>query len=410
MIKENLNDLNKEIIQIFEQHKIQESDMLNVYKNCLKDFERAYVTKMEIEENVLNSLRDIVWYNLEHKNEHDLTKLGNKFPTFMTFCDKDNIISLDEAQNLIGELNEIHRNFNEKPMYFCYMTGPLENFEDNTSINVLTTTYHLIDEKYLADNKAINILLNDYKTRIIDLEKKRNIYTNKEYDLTLIEIIKKDNINNFFDIDENILTNENHKLLYENKPIYIIHYLNMEKASFSYGICSELNESEIKHNCIIKQGSYGSPILNFANNKIIGITKEQNRNYNLGTFLKIPITEFKKQIDYNKSLEEEKKKNKLKKIKPEDTNILLEKPKMMIVFKTIKVSFPMAVDFGTTIEELLKNFLKIIKGKNKIDLKKEKIGFLFNSVRLNKNEKILKIVVEKYFNNRRLPTIIVTHL
>lgn len=318
-------------------------------------------------------------------------------------------ITFEETQRILEQMKNCICKINAQEMYGTGFFLRI-NFEDNTNINVLTTTYHLIDEKYLADNKVINILLNDYKTRIIDLEKKRNIYTNKEYDLTLIEIIKKDNINNFFDIDENILSNENHKLLYENKPIYIIHYLNMEKASFSYGICSELNESEIKHNCIIIQGSYGSPILNFTNNKIIGITKEQNRNYNLGILLKNPIIEFKKQIDYNKSLEEEKKKNKLKKIKPEDTNILLEKPKMMIVFKTIKVSFPMAVDFGTTIEELLKNFLKIVKGKNKIDLKKDKIGFLFNSVRLNKNEKILKIVVEKYFNNRRLPTIIVTHL
>ena len=318
-------------------------------------------------------------------------------------------ITFEETQKILNQMQNCICKINAQEMYGTGFFLKI-NFEDNTSINVLTTSYHLIDEKYLTDNKEINILLNDYKTRIIDLEKKRNIYTNKEYDLTLIEINKKDDINNFFDIDENILSNDNPKLFYENKPIYIIHYLNMEKVSFSYGICSELNEAEIKHTCIIKQGSYGSPILNFANNKVIGITKEQNRNYNLGTLLKIPITEFKKQIDINKALELEKKKNKSKKIKLEDTNILLEKPKMMIVFKTVKVSIPMAVDFGTTIEELLKNFLKVTKGKNKIDIRKTKIGFLCNSVRLNKNEKILKILVEKYFNNRKLPTIVVTHL
>ena len=318
-------------------------------------------------------------------------------------------ITFEETQKILNQMQNCICKINAQEMYGTGFFLKI-NFEDNTSINVLTTSYHLIDEKYLTDNKEINILLNDYKTRIIDLEKKRNIYTNKEYDLTLIEINKKDDINNFFDIDENILSNDNPKLLYENKPIYIIHYLNMEKVSFSYGICSELNEAEIKHTCIIKQGSYGSPILNFANNKVIGITKEQNRNYNLGTLLKIPITEFKKQIDINKAIELEKKKNKSKKIKLEDTNILLEKPKMMIVFKTVKVSIPMAVDFGTTIEELLKNFLKVTKGKNKIDIRKTKIGFLCNSVRLNKNEKILKILVEKYFNNRKLPTIVVTHL
>ena len=318
-------------------------------------------------------------------------------------------ITFEETQKILNQMQNCICKINAQEMYGTGFFLKI-NFEDNTSINVLTTSYRLIDEKYLTDNKEINILLNDYKTRIIDLEKKRNIYTNKEYDLTLIEINKKDNINTFFDIDENILSNDNPKLFYENKPIYIIHYLNMEKVSFSYGICSELNESEIKHSCIIKQGSYGSPILNFANNKVIGITKEQNRNYNLGTLLKIPITEFKKQIDINKAIELEKKKNKSKKIKLEDTNILLEKPKMMIVFKTVKVSIPMAVDFGTTIEELLKNFLKVTKGKNKIDIRKTKIGFLCNSVRLNKNEKILKILVEKYFNNRKLPTIVVTHL
>jgi len=318
-------------------------------------------------------------------------------------------ITFEETQRILDQMKNCICKINAQEMYGTGFFLKI-NFEDNTSINVLTTSYRLIDEKYLTDNKEINILLNDYKTRIIDLEKKRNIYTNKEYDLTLIEINKKDNINTFFDIDENILSNDNPKLFYENKPIYIIHYLNMEKVSFSYGICSELNEAEIKHTCIIKQGSYGSPILNFANNKVIGITKEQNRNYNLGTLLKFPITEFKKQIDINKALELEKKKNKSKKIKLEDTNILLEKPKMMIVFKTVKVSIPMAVDFGTTIEELLKNFLKVTKGKNKIDIRKTKIGFLCNSVRLNKNEKILKILVEKYFNNRKLPTIVVTHL
>ena len=70
----------------------------------------------------------------------------------------------------------------------------------------------------------------------------------------------------------------------------------------------------------------------------------------------------------------------------------------------------MVVDYGTTIEDLIKKFLKKVKGKTYFDVKKIQTGFLFNSVRLNKNEKLLKSVVEKYFKNRRLPTIIVAHL
>ena len=93
-----------------------------------------------------------------------------------------------------------------------------------------------------------------------------------------------------------------------------------------------------------------------------------------------------------------------------EDNLKTEKPKIMIVFKTVKVSYPITVEFGTTIEELLRNFLKKVKRKKYIDIENSKIGFLFNSVRLNKNQKVLQNVVEKYFNNRRLPTIIVTHL
>ena len=91
-------------------------------------------------------------------------------------------------------------------------------------------------------------------------------------------------------------------------------------------------------------------------------------------------------------------------------NLIEEKPKIMIVFKSTKISYGMVFDYGTTIEELIKTFLRKVKGKAYYDIKKINTGFLFNSVRLNKNEKIMKTVVEKYFKNRRLPTIIVTHL
>ena len=138
--------------------------------------------------------------------------------------------------------------------------------------------------------------------------------------------------------------------------------------------------------------------------------------------MRLPIKEFKNLIDNPKkaqlinNLKEKSINNSiLKSITSNNNNIYIEdnnkeKPKMMIVFKTVKVSYPMTVDFGTSIRELLKQFLKKVKRKKEIDIGDTKIGFLFNSVRLNKNEKALKDVVEKYFNNRRLPTIIVTHL
>ena len=329
-------------------------------------------------------------------------------------------ITLEETEKILEQMKKYICKINANEIYG---TGFFLTFKflDNAIINVLMTSYRLIDDEYLKENREINLLLNGNDTKVIDLEKKRKIYSNKDYDITLIELLKNDNINDYFELDENIFSQENQKLLFENKSIYIIHYLNMENVSVSFGFLSELNESEIKHTCMIKSGSYGSPILNFANNRIIGISKEQNRNTTFATFLKSPIDEFKKQIEIQKQKENINLKGKnINNITLKnktfnsslitDTNIIIEKPKMMIVFKTVKVSIPLAVDYGTTIRELLKKFLKVTKGSNKIDIQKTKIGFLFNSVRLNKNEKILKNVVEKYFNNRRLPTIIVTHL
>ena len=330
-------------------------------------------------------------------------------------------ITLEETEKIMEQMKKYICKINANEIYGTGFFLKIK-YSDNTIISVLTTSYRLINDEYLKENREINLLLNDNTTKVIDLDKKRKIYSNKDHDITLIEMIKNDKINNYFELDENVLSGENPKTLYENKSVYIIHYLNMENVSVSYGFLSELNESEIKHTCIIKSGSYGSPILNFINNRIIGISKEQNRNTNLATFLKIPIKEFKKQIDaqqISQNINNSKEKNNnnknlnsktLNSVIITEANIIKEKPKMMIVFKTVKVSIPLAVDYGTTIGELLKQFLKITKGIKNIDFQKTKIGFLFNSVRLNKSEKILKSVVEKYFSNRRLPTIIVTHL
>ena len=343
-------------------------------------------------------------------------------------------VTFEETQKILDQMKKCICKINAREIYgtgfFCKL-----RYLDNTSYNVLTTSYSLIDEDYLKENNEINLLLNNGDTRVIYLDNKRKIYSSKEYDLTLIQLRKKDNILNYFEIDENLLSQENPKAFFENKSIYTIHYLNMEKVSVSYGFLTELNESEMKHTCIIKSGSYGSPILNSLNNKIIGISKEQNNTLDSGTFLKLPIIEFNNQnnqtsipnksSNVNNLSENDNNINNINNINNNtktnnllssrnkilyNTNLTTEKPKMMIVFKTVKVSYGMVVDYGTTIEDLIKKFLKKVKGKTYFDVKKIQTGFLFNSVRLNKNEKLLKSVVEKYFKNRRLPTIIVAHL
>ena len=123
-------------------------------------------------------------------------------------------------------------------------------------------------------------------------------YTNEEYDTTIIEIKKEDNINNYLELDDIIINdisnNINKNKEYINKTIYIIQYPE-NNLSVSYGILDNIYEDkkyDFNHKCSTKFGSSGSPILNISN-KIIGIHKEgYNNKYNIGTFLNYPIREF----------------------------------------------------------------------------------------------------------------------
>jgi hypothetical protein len=68
------------------------------------------------------------------------------------------------------------------------------------------TNYHVLNEKYFEENKVIYLLLNnDNEAKKIDLNIKRVIYYNKDYDTTIIEIKEEDKIKEYLELDDNIL-------------------------------------------------------------------------------------------------------------------------------------------------------------------------------------------------------------
>ena len=165
---------------------------------------------------------------------------------------------------------------------------------------VLMTNNHVINDDILnQENVKLKLdIEKEEDLKEIILNKNRMKYTNKEYDITIIEIKPEDNINNYLELDENIINdlvnNINKNKGYINKTIYIIQYPEGE-LSVSYGILDKIYEDKkynFNHKCSTRGGSSGSPILNI-NNKIIGIHKEgNNKQYNKGTFLNYPIKEF----------------------------------------------------------------------------------------------------------------------
>ena len=176
---------------------------------------------------------------------------------------------------------------------------------NNIDIPVLITNYHILDEQYLEDKKnKITISISDSKEFLtINLNEKRTIYCNKEYDTVIIEIKpEKDKIDDFMELDDDIFR-KNSNITYNKESIYIIHYPNSEKAKVSYSLINTIEDNIITHYCYTYRGSSGSPILNLKNNKIIGIHKEGSAHFkiNFGTYLKDPINEFKnKYIENNK--------------------------------------------------------------------------------------------------------------
>ena len=230
---------------------------------------------------------------MDVQKEHNL----NGYPTVISYeCTKKIIEQMDKniCRIKIGNI--------QGTGFFCKIPFP----DNNNMILVFITNNHIINEDILNNNNK-NIIIQikeEKKERILNI-KNRMIYTNEEYDVTIIEIKEIDNINYNLELDDiiinDILYNNNENDLYKYKTIYIIQYPESE-LSVSYGIIDEIyldKEYNFNHLCSTRNGSSGSPILN-KNNKLIGIHKEgkNKNNYNIGTFLNYPIKEFIKQ-NYN---------------------------------------------------------------------------------------------------------------
>ena len=164
---------------------------------------------------------------------------------------------------------------------------------ENKKSSVLMTANHVINESNIKQFKYID--LND-KRIPLDINEKTKIYYNKNYDITIIEIknkiIKEEDKVKIKYLELDNIFKESHEIIFENKSIYIPQYPNGQEVVVSYGILKHIKDMTIKHRCCTDKGSSGSPILNLSNNKLIGLHKGGGKNYNFGTFLKIPIQEY----------------------------------------------------------------------------------------------------------------------
>ena len=180
--------------------------------------------------------------------------------------------------------------------FFCKISYP--NTEEK--IPVLMTNYHIIDDNFIENKKILKLSI-DGNLKVLNINKNSKIYSSprNKYDIMIIKIKEEDldEFKNYLELESNIFNKDSEKL-FQDEPIYILHYPNNEEISVSYGVGIEkINDFDIKHLCNTLNGSSGSPILHSLTHKVIGIHKgfinktEKKDKFNIGTFLKFPLSE-----------------------------------------------------------------------------------------------------------------------
>ena len=173
--------------------------------------------------------------------------------------------------------------------FFCEFPVP----NKNGNAYALITNNHIINEEVLQEGIPINIGIdNNRENRIISIKNDRKVYTNRETDITIIEIIEKDGITNFLKLDENIYNSD----ILKKSNIYFLYYLGDDNTSrVSFGMLQNIEKDIILHNCASGRGSTGGPLLSSKTHKVIGIHKGcsmKPKHINIGGLLSQALSEF----------------------------------------------------------------------------------------------------------------------
>ena len=212
-----------------------------------------------------------------------------------------NIVPYESSKKIIDQMEKtickIRTENQQGTGFFCKIPFP----DKNKLLPVLITVNHVINEELLYRNNMEILLEIKGGENIKRLNLNNRIkYTNRAYDITIIEIQKNDSINNFLELDDiiikDIFKNIDENKIYSDETIYLLQYAE-GNLGVSYGIIKDIMEDhkyEFRHMCSTRAGSAGSPVLNIHNNKVIGLHQSGDKmaRYNNGIFLNYPIKEF----------------------------------------------------------------------------------------------------------------------
>ena len=227
---------------------------------------------------------------MDVQKEHNL----NGYPTVISYeCTKKIIEQMDKNICRI-KIDNI-----QCTGFFCKIPFP----DHNKILPVLITSSHVINEEFLNKDDAKIVLEIGSNPNVKELnlkDKNKIIYTNSDYDITLIELKAEDNISDFLELDDiivdDIISGKNKNEIFIEENIYILEYVKGE-LNYSTGILRNIyedNKYHFIHTCGTGNGSGGSPILNVKTNRVIGLhhSSVMSKRYGRGTFLNYPLKEF----------------------------------------------------------------------------------------------------------------------
>ncbi len=265
-------------------------------------------------------------------------------------------ISIEKSEIILNQMKTcICKVIGEKigTGFFCKMP-----YKDKI-IPVLITSYDIITDKFIEENKVIKISLNNDKiSEEIVIDKQSKIYSSKsdEYNIIIIKLQEEKKFYNYLELD-NHLFKENSDDFYEAQSIYVLHYSKNEiLISYGYGM-KKVDKYCFKHFCDTDNFSPGSPIINLSTNKVIGIHKGVKMNN-------------EKQIIYK-------------------TGILLKYPlNDLISSKNIEIKKDNEIYINSNNNTVKNDEINIKKNENKLNIK------LYNEEELNKEMKINEIIIK----------------
>ena len=153
-------------------------------------------------------------------------------------------------------------------------------FIKEKNLKLILTNNHVITKHSLEPNGKIEIFVEGTR-KVIDLNKKRFIYSSEKLDFTVIQILESDYLDNYLEVDDYIFVYN-----YKKEIIYCLQYPYGEELKIDTGELIGIKNGIIKHSISTNEGSSGSPLI-LTNHRIIGIHRgASNKNYNVGIFMR----------------------------------------------------------------------------------------------------------------------------